>query len=119
MFGVVLWNDASAGKAVFWCEDQGDLAYYEGPADDANMQVSFAVGDMVAFDVKITNNLRKAYDARLIGPQVYRGVQDCLRQSAAHQAHLSHQDHAGDNKVVPLKPRNNPPGTIELERLKA
>ena len=43
MYGVVLWADASDTKAVIWCEDQGNLAYYtaaeedihEGPALDA------------------------------------------------------------------------------------
>lgn len=27
MFGVVLWSNGVSGKAVIWCEDQGDLAF--------------------------------------------------------------------------------------------
>ena len=31
MYGVILWSDPEGGQAVIWCEDRGDLAYYEAP----------------------------------------------------------------------------------------
>ena len=30
MLGVVLWSDSSENNAVIWCEDHGDLAYFDG-----------------------------------------------------------------------------------------
>ena len=47
-------------KAVFWCEDQGDLAFYQGsnPVDET---VAFlSAGDMVKFETLQTRRMRKA-----------------------------------------------------------
>ncbi|EPX80411.1 hypothetical protein [Salipiger mucosus] len=60
MYGVVLWIDRMAPKAVIWCEDQGDLALCEeedlaGPAEALP-----EAGDLVAFDVSQEAGLRRA-----------------------------------------------------------
>ena len=28
MYGVILWSDQKAQRAVIWCEDHGKLAYF-------------------------------------------------------------------------------------------
>ena len=33
MYGVVLWIDKNAQKAVIWCEDHGNLAYFNPQTD--------------------------------------------------------------------------------------
>lgn len=60
MIGVVLWGDADAAKAVIWCEDQGDLAFYSGSADQDAFDI--CVGDWVSVEIELHGNLRVAVD---------------------------------------------------------
>ncbi len=83
MLGVVLWSDPSDGKAVFWCEDQGDLAYYDGISDGVHVDAMFEAGDMVQFQVTTHQRVRKAHDAHLVQEQGYAGLPETLRQSTA------------------------------------
>ncbi len=63
MYGVVLWTDQRENRAVIWCEDHGDLAFYRGAADgDAAM----AAGDLVEFDLRDAGDMRLADMPRLI-----------------------------------------------------
>lgn len=64
MYGVVLWSDASENKAVFWCEDQGDLAYFA--ASHEGQTCAFDAGDLVEFDVIWERKLRTASNPRVI-----------------------------------------------------
>ena len=55
MFGVVLWSDPASGSAVIWCEDHGDLAYYDASGapdtlDTRAVQTLLDTGDLVEFD---------------------------------------------------------------------
>ncbi len=60
MIGVILWRDVDDGKAVIWCEDQGDLAYLDRLEDILDPVTSFAVGDVVRFDMTIERHMRLA-----------------------------------------------------------
>jgi len=53
MYGVVLWSDPRAGSAVIWCEDEGELAYYEAQVPQINTSglSAFNPGDYVQFDM--------------------------------------------------------------------
>lgn len=64
MYGVVLWSDDAENKAVFWCEDHGDLAFFHGTEDTAAM--AFDAGDLVEFDVYIDCKLRRARNACVV-----------------------------------------------------
>lgn len=67
MYGVVLWSDISENKAVFWCEDQGDLAFYHAAPENDDTRLSlFDAGDLVQFDVYVEDKLRKACNPRVI-----------------------------------------------------
>ncbi len=67
MYGVVLWSDVLENKAVFWCEDQGDLAFYHAAPENEGAGLSlFDAGDLVQFDVYIENKLRKASNPRVV-----------------------------------------------------
>jgi hypothetical protein len=83
MFGVVLWGDSAEKKAVFWCEDHGDLAYYDGSDDDTDTPLDLAAGDMVQFDVCLENKIRRARNATLVRQKLCNGLQEDLRKSAA------------------------------------
>lgn len=100
MFGVVLWSDAKDGKAVFWCEDQGDLAYFETSNVLMDADAHFDAGDMVQFDVHVEQRLRRASNARLVLEQAYSGLPDQLRQNA-NDGPQGMQEAA---KVIPLRP---------------
>lgn len=68
MFGVVLWSDAAAQKAVIWCEDQGELAFYT-PADvSVDDAPSLDAGDLIRFDVILQENVRKARNPEVLMP---------------------------------------------------
>ena len=43
MFGVVLWADPVDRKAVIWCEDHGDLAYFKGSLHEGGFPRSIPV----------------------------------------------------------------------------
>lgn len=51
MIGIVLWSDPVVAKAVFWCEDQGDLAYFRSKDPQNSPASALTAGDMVCFDV--------------------------------------------------------------------
>lgn len=99
MFGVVLWSDAKDGKAVFWCEDQGDLAYFEASAASLDADAQFGAGDMVQFDVWVDQRLRRASNARLVLGQAYCGLPEQLRQNATEGP----EEKERVAKVVPLR----------------
>ena len=61
MFGVILWVNSTDRKAVIWCEDEGDLAYFEDEIQPTQAEVGFFdAGDYVEFDVTTDKKLRRA-----------------------------------------------------------
>jgi hypothetical protein len=66
MLGVVLWSDASDGKAVIWCEDQGDLAYVNATDGVLRSGDFFDAGDLVQFDMEMCQSMRLANNPRLV-----------------------------------------------------
>ena len=96
MFGVVLWSDAAAQKAVIWCEDQGELAFYTPENGSIHGAPALDAGDLIQFDVSVQQNMRKASN-----PQV-------LMQS--HSPDLPEKLRAGQPKVSadPAPVRSDP-----------
>lgn len=81
MFGVVLWSDRADQKAVIWCEDHGDLAFYRQSGEQDCLRLD--VGDWVQFDLVMERNQRLVRNPMLLEQQAYRGIQDLLRSSDA------------------------------------
>lgn len=81
MYGVVLWSDRTDSKAVIWCEDHGDLAYFNGSLDGAAMP-DMDAGDLVQFDLWQDARVRRALRPRLVANQHYAGLADGLAQTA-------------------------------------
>ena len=65
MYGVVLWSDLSQNKAVFWCEDHGDLAFYHANPE-TSLTIQMDAGDLVQFEVSQKTKLRTALNPRVI-----------------------------------------------------
>ncbi|WP_122073902.1 hypothetical protein [Pseudophaeobacter sp. EL27] len=64
MIGIVLWSDATAGNAVIWCEDQGDLAFYSHVSAPSDFAIR--VGDWVLFELKLKDDLRLALNIQVL-----------------------------------------------------
>ncbi len=103
MMGVVLWSDLNDQKAVFWCEDQGDLAFYDATADGHHLQGQMNAGDMVSFDLTFERKMRRAHNAQIVEQKVCHGLQDQLRESAA-QSGTDQVAEKRSGEVVQLHP---------------
>lgn len=77
MFGVVLWSNPDEGKAVIWCEDQGDLAYVE-PGGFGSDPLAIEAGDLVELEFSSTSQSRSVESARLVERQAYPSIADKL-----------------------------------------
>ena len=102
MYGVVLWSDARSNKAVFWCEDHGDLAYFQGdPATVNQMTSCFDAGDLVQFEVYHEAKLRKA-----LNPKVVRSKADAdlPNKLLRHSAGITRKQTGGE--VLPFRPKS-------------
>lgn len=80
MIGVVLWRDETLTKAVIWCEDQGDLAFYTKDAG-AEFQ-EFNPGDWVEFELTISGNVRIAGNLSVLIEQGSPDLADRLSAEA-------------------------------------
>lgn len=83
MFGVVLWCDEEDNKAVIWCEDHGDLAFYRNNSDACEIEMD--AGDWVQFDMHLDQNQRLAYNPRLVSEGVYPDLADALCSAPAQE----------------------------------
>ena len=79
MFGVVLWSDRESGKAVIWCEDHGDLAFYK--ETEPGTEILLGAGDLVEFDVTLDRQFRFANNPRVVSDSYSSGLADALAYS--------------------------------------
>lgn len=110
MYGVVLWSDPDERKAVIWCEDHGDLAFYTECGAAALDAPALDAGDLVQFDMTVERHLRYAHNPRLIAeglcpdlPEQVAGVRP-PRPAAPRYARESAD-------VIPFAPRAPLPRT--------
>jgi hypothetical protein len=80
MLGVVLWSDPQENKAVIWCEDQGDLAFYRQSDGPVDAQVILDAGDLVKFDMTMERHLRFAHNPQLVSEGMYPELAQTLNK---------------------------------------
>ncbi len=104
MFGVVLWSDAAARKAVIWCEDQGELAFYtpgEGSIHDAPV---LDAGDLISFDMIVQQNVRKVSNPQILmashSPDLPQKLRDGMPDTAKDPVPLKTRSPEKSEKVV-------------------
>ncbi|SLN36186.1 hypothetical protein TRL7639_01739 [Falsiruegeria litorea R37] len=111
MFGVVLWSDPTDRKAVIWCEDQGDLAFYRHT--DVTQNLTLEAGDWVQFDLEMQRQQRFACNPRLIQGGACRSLPDMLmaagteastREADAENADMHPQAHTA--QIIPFAATN-------------
>jgi len=78
MIGVVVWADAAKNKAVIWCEDQRDLAYYLSPSEARSGAVPNK-GDLVEFETYYEGSLRIAENVLVVEAQGRNTLAEALR----------------------------------------
>ena len=83
MIGVVLWSDPREGKAVIWCEDHGELAFYRRGDGPACVSIGIDAGDLVSFDVETVRDLRFAHNPQVVECGFYRELPDTLQSEQA------------------------------------
>lgn len=108
MYGVVLWTDASSQRAVIWCDDHGDLAFYNGGSVTDPFEMT--EGDLVSVDLHTEGVMRVAQNPRIIAEKAHTGLTDALRTSGDQTASAARPTHqvargAGFGKVIPFRPR--------------
>lgn len=81
MYGVVLWADASDRKAVIWCEDHGNLAYYSAGEQSMHCGVSLDAGDLIQFDLREERDFRQASNLERVGSGYAPGLVASLRRA--------------------------------------
>lgn len=106
MFGVVLWSDTTDRKAVIWCEDHGDLAFYR--QTEKAQGISLDVGDWVQFDLVTERNQRMACNPRLVDQGASPGLPDLLRRAdISKPRETSGHGKTTGAKVVPFAQRED------------
>lgn len=78
MIGVVLWSDPQECKAVIWCEDHGDLAFYNDVCRHPCGVHDLDAGDLVEFDVEHSETLRYAHNPRVLQEGACSNLTDVL-----------------------------------------
>jgi hypothetical protein len=103
MFGVILWSDEQENKAVIWCEDHGDLAFYH--QTDGASRVPLDAGDWVQFDLTLDRHLRLAHNPRLIGEGLHPELADTLMGTSPARPHpdAPSQPLRGSAEIIPIE----------------
>ena len=78
MLGVVLWSDTNNNKAVIWCEDHGDLAFFNGGSEQPDALLGLDAGDLVQFELSEERHQRYAKNPRPVMHGAYAGLPDTL-----------------------------------------
>ena len=66
MYGVVLWADECDQKAVIWCEDHGNLAYYNAAEASMHEDVQLDPGDLIQFELREDHDCRRVRNLRRV-----------------------------------------------------
>ncbi|KMK67509.1 hypothetical protein [Puniceibacterium sp. IMCC21224] len=89
MYGVVLWTNTDERKAVIWCEDHGNLAFYSqndlGEHTDQSVLdgLPLDAGDLIQFDLREERDLRLARNPQRVEPSHCPGIARKLINQAA------------------------------------
>lgn len=102
MMGVVLWSNSSQRKAVIWCEDHGNLAYYTNDGVNLDETPELEAGDLVQFRVTQHDALRLADKISVLEEESHPALAASLRSSGPGAMAPAPQREAGSN-VIPFR----------------
>jgi len=104
MYGAVLWSDRSNSRALIWCEDHGNLAFFDGKSNQIAESFEFEEGDLVTFEVRDGCGMRLALEVEVISSEEYPFLANDLRKATQDDATQPvAQTCSKDGKIVPFK----------------
>lgn len=120
MYGVVLWSDEVQNRAVIWCEDHGDLAYFEAGQDWHGAVPGMSPGDLVTFDLSVERLMRVARNPRLVATEEYPTLASDLRRAGiAKEVEAELETSADASKIIPFRPAlKGPKRRAEIVRVR-
>lgn len=83
MYGVVLWSDRDQNRAVIWCEDHGDLAFYRGDETCTLGGADIDPGDLVQFELDEVSDMRVAQKPKLVAQESFPTLSQDLKKAGA------------------------------------
>lgn len=86
MLGVVLWSDTDDNKAVIWCEDHGNLAFFSGGNHPSIDVFDFDTGDLIQFELSEKQHMRFAHNPKRVTQNQYPGLAEDLQCMTLQQA---------------------------------
>ncbi|KPA22910.1 hypothetical protein shim_12000 [Shimia sp. SK013] len=109
MLGVVLWHDTNSNRAVIWCEDHGDLAYFDGCEALRDCEIAqIGAGDLVRFDVSEGRNRRFARNPTPVGQGNFSDLPQVLREAETPpKKHTPRRNRARSALALQSKPRDS------------
>jgi len=115
MYGVVLWNDCNLDRAVIWCEDHGDLAFYKGDGTGKPLAAGMRAGDLVSFDLCEGGEMRLAREPRLVAQDSHPSLSLSLKEAGRAMGAFPDTKtdlpepcvDGGISNVVPFRPQRN------------
>lgn len=81
MYGVVLWSDRQKNRALIWCEDHRNLAYFSDDTGGSEGAVLFGPGDLVEFDIQERDDVRFAVSPTIVSERYYPTLAEDLLRS--------------------------------------
>ncbi|WP_323764970.1 hypothetical protein [Marinovum sp.] len=106
MCGVVLWANPDDQKAVVWCEDQGNLAFYLEPQDTALSGVALDAGDLIEFELREEPQFRRVTNPTLLvqdhAPELVAKLGRCANSAGAASAGTEAGSSKSNSNVVPF-----------------
>jgi hypothetical protein len=117
MLGVVLWSDCNDNKAVIWCEDHGNLAFFNGSEQARNSVIDFDAGDLVQFELEEERHMRLAQNPKRISeafcPDIGQDLQAMALQEHTPKQTAPCRDAFKSADILPFGPRQNPVSNAE------
>jgi hypothetical protein len=107
MFGVVLWSAEHEQKAVIWCEDHGNLAFYTEKQSSLHDGIALDAGDLFSFELYEDDNLRYAQNPKLVSQGEYDDLAGRVRKQGGHTKTQCAKTPAARANVVALNFEND------------
>ncbi|MBU3001549.1 hypothetical protein KO491_17035 [Roseovarius nubinhibens] len=89
MLGVVLWSDVKDNRAVVWCDDHGDLAFYKPGKTTADRAV-FQPGDLIQFELREASQMRIVARPQMLARDSHPNLADELKQVGEAMGVVTH-----------------------------
>ncbi len=107
MCGVVLWANTDDRKAVVWCEDQGNLAFYIASGEADPSQVTLDAGDLIEFELREEPQFRRVTNPTLLvqdhAPELAAQLGSCTDLPGAAPAVAAAAPERHGANVVPFR----------------